>query len=171
MKRLTPLLALFSILLLKADLTLSNEALPEDTIKAGYLYHFGQLTKWPEDALNGQLHYCVYGAQSVGDSLSNLDGKVIKGRDIAIREVERSDDLKKCNLLYLRGNDPFVSRELVAAVADKPVLTITDDDQLAKAGIAIHIKPQGERLVFSINNGLAKSANLLLSSKLLKLAK
>lgn len=145
--------------------------LPEEMIKAGYLYHFGLLAEWPTESQSRELNYCFTGSSQYLAAADALDGKVIRGRSIRARLVDRSGMVDGCDLLYFSEAESADFRRMINSVASLPVLTVTDDDRLAKSGIAIFIRPEGKNLVFEINNQVALDSNIHLSSRLLRLAR
>jgi len=111
----------------------AEKALPEDVIKVGYLYHFGQLTRWPDEALNGHISFCIYGDQGLGRALTELDGKAIAGRNIEISHLEKFESAKDCHVLFVRNSDLNRARLIVSSVSQLPILTVTDDERLVDA--------------------------------------
>lgn len=151
---------------------INAESLPEDTIKAGFLYHFGQLTTWPKSIESKHINYCVHGVKGLNESLAKLQGKSINGKEITIYELNKNDNqADQCHLLFIRASDIYSTKHLIQSITKLPVLTVTDDERLANLGIAILIKPQGEHLAFSVDQEVVRIANLSLSSKLLRLAR
>jgi hypothetical protein len=55
-------------------------------------------------------------------------------------------------------------------IAGLPILTVTDNENLTKSGIAITLRPEHQRLAFAIDTNIAKAAKLNVSARLLRLA-
>jgi hypothetical protein len=157
--------------LLLAPCAHASEPLPEYTIKAGYLYNFAILTEWPSSALNDNLELCFVGDDDLGSALESLQGKMVNYRPINIRSLTHPGEVTGCNILFIgkMGHTEFAL--LQREIAGQPILTVTDNENLAKSGLTVFLRPERQRLVFEINTNAAKRANLNISSRLLRLAR
>jgi hypothetical protein len=70
----------------------------------------------------------------------------------------------------VRGGDPSALRELARVVYSNPVLTVSDRFDFPKLGGDVGIERVGERVSFSINRRKSVRGDLVISSKLLRLA-
>lgn len=147
------------------------EPLPEYTVKAGYLYNFAMLTEWPSEAAGENLELCLIGDDEFGAALKMLQGKAVNQRFINVRNLNYPGEAKGCHMLFIaevaRPEFVQIKRELAA----RPVLTITDNKNLEKSGVAIFLRAEQRRLVFEIDTGATKNAKLNLSARLLRLAR
>jgi hypothetical protein len=157
--------------LLHATCVLASDPLPEYTIKAGYIYNFAILTEWPPKALSTSLELCFIGNDDVGSALESLQGKMVNNRPINVRALTHPGEAKECNILFItevgRSEFALLKRE----IAGRPILTVTDNESLAKSGLTVFLRPEHLRLVFEINASAAKGANLNISARLLRLAR
>ncbi len=149
----------------------SRDALPEYVIKAGYLYHFGQLTEWPQQTEATEFTLCYYGSELAGKALAGLVHKKINGQPINVRYIDDAASAKACRMLFIAETDDLRSKSILRESARLPVLTVTDSPALADQGAVIFLRPEGQKLVFEIDNELAKQAQLTISSRLLRLGK
>jgi uncharacterized protein DUF4154 len=78
--------------------------------------------------------------------------------------------LRHCQVLYVSGIDQKRVTQLLAAVQDSPVFTVSDDGHFAERGGVAELIVQKDRMRFAINTDAAQRARLQLSSKLLTLA-
>lgn len=163
----------FSIVACGWHISFANAAgaLPEYTVKAGYLYNFAMLTEWPANSLGASLELCYLGHEDLGAALDALQDKVVNNRRINIRRLEALSDAKECQVLFVSEVGHSDVSKLMREIAGRPVLTVTDDENAARAGMAIFLRPESKRLVFEINNNVAKSVNLNISARLLRLAR
>lgn len=156
---------------LQATCALASEPLPEYTVKAGYLYNFAMLTEWPASAIGAYLEMCFIGDKGLGTALETLQGKVVNSLPINVRLIRHEDEAKACNVLFIadvaRADFARIKRE----IEGRPVLTVTDDSNLAKSGVAIFLRPEQKRLVFEIDTNATKRAQLNISARLLRLAR
>jgi YfiR/HmsC-like len=148
----------------------TSDAVPEYTMKAAYLYNFALLTTWPASTgvSDSSFKLCLYGPDEFGPALDQLTGKDVNGQKVQVSRIERPEDARQCQLIFI--SEPNTNRimRLVSALGDKPVLTVADDNLNRHAMISL--TPENKRLTFAINANATKAANLQLSSKLLRLA-
>jgi hypothetical protein len=152
--------------------TEAREALPEYTLKVGFLYNFALLTEWPAYALmNDRIDFCFIADDEFRQALDSIRGKVVKKRQINIRSIENSEQAKSCNIIYFGQTAQYDIEQIMREAVGQPILTVTDDEQLASAGVVFYLRPEGQRLVFEIDSERAKSVRLNISSRLLRLAR
>jgi hypothetical protein len=82
-----------------------------------------------------------------------------------------SPTLGACRILFVAGLDAPGSSALLEAVGRKPMLTVGDADGFAESGGVAGFFVEGGTLRFAINLDATQRSGLLLSSKLLSLAK
>ena len=115
----------------------------EVTLKGAFLFNFARFTEWPADALqtDSPVSACVLGDRAVGDAFS----RTVKGKQLAGRAIARDDSsrptgsLPTCHLLYLSGVADSRVAEIVAALRDLPVLTVSDSEAFTKRGGIVQI--------------------------------
>ena len=144
----------------------------EYQLKAAYIFNFAVFAEWPADALaaGDPLQLCAYAGNTLFDALQALADKTVNGHRLAVRALA-SDSTRGCHLLVLDRQDrerwPLLHRSLTFA----SVLTVADDRQIAAAGAMLSLFMEDNRVVFDADLGAVRSARLLLSSKLLRLAR
>ena len=144
----------------------------EYQLKAAYIFNFAVFAEWPADALaaGDPLQLCAYAGNTLFDALQALADKTVNGHRLAVRALA-SDSTRGCHLLVLDRQDrerwPLLHRSLTFA----SVLTVADDRQIAAAGAMLSLFMEDKRVVFDADLGAVRSARLLLSSKLLRLAR
>lgn len=148
-------------------------AVPEYAMKAVYLYHFAQLTTWPDTpgATDDRFNLCIYAQDEIAPSLEILRGKTVGSRVLRLQLVSDAGEAKNCHLLYIGEGGGERARRLFEAVRGIPVLTITDDPKVDRSGAMLKIVPDDRRLGFTVNMEPVRRSQLKLSSKLLNLAK
>jgi hypothetical protein len=149
----------------------ARDALPEYIIKAGYLYNFSLLTAWPSESLGDAFDICLYRNQEFKGALETIQGKLVENRPIVINYLEHPKETHACNILFVAEIKREEMNRIVEEINKRPVLIVTDDEALVKAGAAIFLRPEGRRLVFEIDLSVAKSAQLEISARLLRLAR
>ena len=145
------------------------------TLKAAFLYNFAKFTEWAADALapGEPLVLCVINDRAVGEMLADLTkGRRIDGHALVVSTMKPdSAALTPCRLLFASGLDAARSATLLESVAGKPVLTVSDLDKFAERGGVAQLVVDKGTMGFSVNLDAMRRARILLSSKLLSLAR
>lgn len=159
--------------LMLLPLALSAQPVPEYELKAAFVYNFALFTEWPADQVfeGGAMNICINPLSPLRQSLGSLREKLIKGKRIVVRQVGTPNDLRTCQVLFLDSGDREHWSDIRKTLADSSVLTITDDEEIAHDGSIIALSFERNRMVFDINLRAARQARLVLSSKLLRLAR
>ena len=146
----------------------------EYQVKAAYLYNFGRFVKWPAGiaAVQGDsFAVCVLGQDPFGSTLdSTLAGEALDGKPVVIRRIARPQDAADCRILFVSSTEEHHLKEILAAIDQASVLTVSDIPGFSRRGGIIQFIAEGDRVRFEINLASAESARLVLSSELLKVA-
>jgi hypothetical protein len=147
----------------------------EFDLKAAFLYRFVQFISWPEDAFtdaSAPFVIGVLGDDPFGQSLDGiLDGERVGTRSIVLQRFETLEQVKTCHLLY-------VSEEMRRAALDPErglrrhgLLMVGDSGWFAEQGGTIAFDGGAERINLVINTKSGREAGVVISSKLLHLAR
>lgn len=146
------------------------EPVPEYDLKATYLYNFALFTEWPAgNAGDGSFRLCVLGKDPFGPALRRIEGKLVGGRPIAVARLTTLSAIRQCQLLFVTEREAENMSRIFAELGEASVLTVTDVPAGPPAAITLAVDNQ--RLVFDVALPRAQAASLVLSSKLLKLAR
>lgn len=157
-------------LLLALTSVSANAAVPEYQLKAAYLYNFFTFTTWPPNAAT-RTTLCVLGHDPFGVVLDNLSSKMVHGAPLDILRITTTEKARDCRMLFI-GEGLGVDLEVTLAVLkDWAVLTVAEEKDAARRGAVIGLVIDNGRVVFDINTAAAQRARLVLSSKLLRLAR
>jgi hypothetical protein len=176
-----PALALFSsrrrrltlLLVLAAPTLLFAQDVTEVTLKSAFVYNFVRFTEWPADALQpgAQISACVVGDPAVAEALAQtVKRRQLNGRTIAVTIVPSETPMPICHLLYVSGLADKSAIEIVSALRNTPILTISDIGEFAKKGGMVQLLAEAGKMRFKVNLRAAKRARLQLSSRLLAIA-
>jgi YfiR/HmsC-like len=163
-----------TLVALLVALQVSDTAVSEGQIKGLLVERFTRFIEWPPAALpeGSPFVLCVLGTGQVADELARMSrGRRFKERRADVRRLRPQDDLGSCRLLYIAPSEAPRLRQILAAVADKPVLTIGDTPGFAVSGTLINFYHEGEFLRFEINLSAVGRSKLKFSFKLLRLAR
>ena len=146
----------------------------ENQVKVAMVYNMLKFVDWPSDAFLGQpsqLTVCVQGKGALAGSLELLRGREVKGRQLVVRGVSKSDDLIPCQVLVFTDADKRVPADFLAPVGLKSLLTVSDLPRFAVSGGVVGFYEEAGRVKFEINLGAAQRNRIKISSQLLKLAR
>jgi hypothetical protein len=146
----------------------------EYEIKAAYLYNFINYIDWPANAFapeGGTITVGILGESPFGPALEPLKGKKIKGRTLAVKQVESAKDLEQCQIVFICSSEKSRLSEILGQLKDARILTVSEIDGFAERGGIINFISERNKVRFEINTDAAKRTGLTISSELLKLAK
>lgn len=171
---------LFATVLIAATLALAMvlsgpaAAQPSDAaVKAAFLPRFARYVTWPAGAApSGSAPFvlCVVGRDPFGKLLDTAaQSQSIDGRRITVRRLASPGGAGGCNIAFVEGGRGQPVGQILAGLAGKPILTVTDASSGGQRGI-IHFTMVGGRVRFFIDEAQAASRGLSISSRLLALA-
>jgi len=166
------LLSLFLVVREEADVRADD--LAEYQVKAAYLYNFAKFVDWPERAFSGPdapMTICVIGEDPFGGALDGLRSKTVKNRKVAVKRISSSRETGGCHVLFIGPAEEDRMDELLLSLKGRPTLVVGDTERFARRGGMIGFLMERNKVVFEINEGVAKRAGLAVSSQLLKLAR
>jgi hypothetical protein len=147
----------------------------EYQIKAVFLYNFVQFTQWPTNAFADAkfpIVIGILGGDPFGDFLDQtIQGETVDGRPLVIQHFRRADEIKTCHILFISQSETRHMDEIVSSLKGKPILTVADADGPSSAGAIIRFFVENNKVHFRVNQEMAAAADLVLSSKLLRVAK
>ncbi len=163
---------LLSTLVALPQLTSSPPPVPEYKMKAVFLYNFAKFVEWPDQhLLHGEIVIGIMDPSVFGDALSLIEGRRAKNRKVVIKTCNSIKDAEVCNILFLNTNNAYQMDSILAALRDKPVLTVGEAAGFSKRKKGhINFKINGKNLRFTINLKASRKAGLKISSQLLEVA-
>ncbi len=160
----------FIALLLAALPRVDAQPVPENDMKATYLYNFALYTEWPSE-VGDEIHLCVVSEDQFHDALHAIHGKNVNGRRLVVHHIGPGDDIGGCQILYVGESEAKYSQKMLDRATGLPILTITEGVTPLYSGIMISLTVEDRRLAFQINASAARRSKLTISSKLLRLAR
>ncbi len=168
------LLALFAALAGPASARAESAMQREYEIKAAYLYNFINYIDWPENAFpapGGTITVGIVGQSPFGAALAVLNGKQVKGRTVALKQITDIKELDECQIVFINSSEKARLPGLLEKLKDSRVLTVSEIDGFAQQGGIINFISEHNKVRFEINPDAARRLGLNISSELLKLAK
>jgi hypothetical protein len=175
-RRVSPLLVLLLLLAPAASSFAADpQTLTEYQIKAGFFFNFTRFVDWPESAFvtaSSPILVCVLGETPLTDLVTDVAlGKVVNGRAVSIRRVKASDDLRRCNLLFISAEEDRHTAEILASVKKTNTLTVGETPGFAQAGGMINFSVQENRVKLELNLEATTRAGLKVNSKLIAVSR
>ena len=159
---------LASALLLAPGLAADPE---EYQIKAAFLYNFARLVDWPT-APAGPVVIAILGQDPFGEVLDRaVNGKTIGGRPLIVRRPSRIAELKDCRILFVAASEKKRVAPILSAVRGAAVLTVGEFEGFLEEGGGVNFAVENDRVRFDVNLRAARQAGLLISARLLNLAR
>lgn len=176
MKRIGHQCLLFAAVMLTGVGLLRAEPAPrEHDLKAVFLLNFTQFVEWPAGtfaATNSPIVVGILGDDPFGPALDQAAaGDQPQGRPLIILRGRRLEDVAGCHLLFISKSENARVGQILRALQNKPVLTVGETEACRQAGGIITFVIQDNRVNFDIDDAIARRRQLLLSAKLLKVAR
>ena len=143
-------------------------------LRAAYVYTMTKFINWPSHSFTGAdapFRICINGPNTAVRAFMALQGKPAGTRAVAVVAVEDQQQTQQCQILYLAGSNQEDKLLLLAAVKDRPILTVVQARSLLEQGAAIHLYIQGDRIGMEIRQQTAQKKGLEISSRLLSLSR
>ncbi len=170
MKQLTIFLVLFWTALLPCHSFAAAEPIPEYDMKALYLYNFAALVTWP-DAAEKKIKLCVLGKDNFKGGLEKIASDTVSTTSVNLTYLPNLKSSSSCQILFIDASEHANADSIFQHLDGKPVLTVTDSPDIFNLGAMIGLFVENKRLTFDINYVQAQDAGLIVSSKLLRVAR
>jgi len=147
----------------------------EYEVKAAYLYNIVTFVTWPHDAFGGPgdpIRLCVFEKDPFGPLLDNTIREAATERRAMVAErIGNVDMISRCHLLFVPRDSADWTDEVRRATAQRPILIVGESDDFLRRGGMIAFVIDSGRVRFDVNVEAATSHGLMLSSRLLQVAR
>ena len=160
-------------------------------VEAAYLINFLRYTQWPDSSFatpQAPFVLSVVGAEQIAASVRAVAhaAGVVNGRSIEVRWIadtdaaarrdathqkQLEDNLRESHMVFVHASAGSVREQELAALAGKAVLTVSDQAGFSAAGGMIELINASGHIVFQANPSAIRNAGLVVSAKVLKLAR
>jgi hypothetical protein len=113
--------------------------------KALFVEQFTRLIDWPADVLprDGRFVLCIAGASDTANELIAMAAaRKFKERPVEVRRPRLGSELSSCHLLYVAASEAGRLGDMLAAVAGKPILTVSDTPGFVERGVHLNLFEQ-----------------------------
>ena len=146
----------------------------EYQVKAAFLFNFSQFVEWPAQTFanpESRAVIGIFGKDPFGTYLEEtIVNETINKHPLVIQHFNTVDEITNCQILFINLNDKNQLRLLIEKLKGKNILTVSDANNFAKMGGMVRFYIKDDKINIQINLDAAKEENLIISSKLLKLA-
>ena len=147
----------------------------EYPVKAAFLLNFAKFSEWPADSLQARapaVSICVLGRDPFGDILEKaVVGRSVGGRPIVIERPRNVDGARACHVLFIANSEVDRLTLILERLAAEPIVTVGESKGFAHRGGVIGLVVEDNLARFEVNLRSAQRSGLLLSSKLLGVAR
>ncbi len=149
-------------------------AFDEYQVKAAYLYNFAKFVEWPQSTFansNDPIGICIVGQNPFGSTLEDMvKGKKIGDRAFAVWRLRDTQQVSKCQILFIGAADQKRIRAWLEALKGADILTVGETEDFTAAGGIIGFRLDGTRVRMQVALETAEHTRLRISSMLLGLA-
>lgn len=149
-------------------------ALPEDQVKAAFIFNFLLFTNWPGRHAESRepLNLCIAGQDEIAEALHDLDGRRLGPSTVLVSTLKDAHEADACEALYLADSERDQWPQWLSATATRLALTVTDGGEaLGGRGGVLEVAVESDRVVFSVDLHSARQRRLSFSSRILSLAR
>jgi hypothetical protein len=165
----TSILMFGDIFLVPAQSTITRE----QQVKAAFLFNFTQFVNWPETAFSSGTAPLVIGIAGKDPFGTYLDdivaGEKVNGHPLVVQRCKSTEEMEQCHILYLALDDAKKLSEILSALKRQPVLTAGDGPGFLEQGGMMRFLTGDNKVQIQVNLEATGTANLTISSKLLRL--
>jgi hypothetical protein len=146
----------------------------ESDVKAAYLFNFGKFVRFTSsDAVNKRQSFdvCIVGADPLGATLDELTAnEQLDGKPVRVVRLKNAADARGCAIAYISASEGARVGSDLDALRGQPVLTVSDAANFLQQGGMIQFVTVSNHVRFAVNLDAVRSAQLNLSSELLRVA-
>lgn len=146
----------------------------EEEVKAAVAFNILQFVKWPASVLPpGQpLALCAPESSGAAKLLARYNGERIADTTLSFRTLNRHlDGLGECQAVFVEAGDPYAILRVSAAIHGKAILFVAEGDRAIEQGAGIAVSLAGGHVVIDVDLTALNASGLVVSSKLLRLAR
>lgn len=147
-------------------------ALPEYQVKAVFLYNFTKFVQWPDNMFahaSDPIVIVILGADPFGEFLDQtVKGEAIDGHPVVVKRFQNLKDVGLCHILFVAGSDAQYPGLKDPRLRNS--LVVGDSPSFASNGGMVGLLTENNKTRIQINLKNVKEADLVISSRLLRLA-
>ena len=150
-------------------------AVPDEfQVRAAIIVNLVRFVTWPpgRDNVHAPIVVGLLGYDQQSAAIEQYLGThAVDGRSFLVRKLGSSDRADNCEVLYVSPSERRRFETISESLASRAVLTISDDRTFAIGDGIVALPVVGDRIEIQINLAQAQRSGLVISSRLLGLAK
>lgn len=154
-----------------ADLPIAEEY----QVKAVFLLNFASFITWPPSAFaspSAPFNICILGEDPFGVEVDiTVENEKIEGHAVAVQRLSNLKNTTPCQILFISQSEKDNLTNFLTALQQRPILTVSDNDEFVKNGGMIQFFKQGTKVRFLVDPSNVKGVGLQVSGNLLRIAK
>jgi hypothetical protein len=144
----------------------------EYQVKAVFVFNFSQFVSWPPEAFDASgapLVIGVLGRDPFGPDLDAVvAGEHVGTRPLVVRRYHDVAEVRSCHILFIARSEAPQLDAVLKSLRGRGILTVSDIEDAARRGVMIDFVTENSRIRLQINESVARSSGLTISSKLLR---
>lgn len=153
----------------------ADDAGKEYAVKAAFLYNFVKFTEWPgalASAKKGQgdVNICVIGANPFTQQAQQVFRQASSSGIKLSLSSRTMATLDGCHVVFVSSSEASKLNEIMTALKETPVLTVSDIEGFAQKGGIIGFTNQDGKVKLVVNAAAARTAGLHIDAQLLEIA-
>jgi hypothetical protein len=167
------IMAVYSLLALDVSANDVGKTDRQAPFMAVYLLHFANFIEWPETVSSDKASFtiCFYAKGNVETAIRELEGEQVKNSVIKLISAPKEDVLHQCQIIFIEQQNIKLFPVIKQNTQESAVLFVSDKAGFIEQGGTLEYFIENNKLRFAVNAELAKEKGLILSSKLLRIAK
>lgn len=145
----------------------------EYQLKSVFLLHFTQFVEWPETSFKSDTSALIIGVLGNNPFGAYLEqavaGEKVDFHPVVVRYYKKESEASGCHILFLNA-EPDKIAGILRSLHGKNILTVSDRPGFARQGGMIYLFNKDNKIKIQVNIDACKKSELVLSSKLLRLA-
>ncbi|MGZ8095149.1 MAG: YfiR family protein [Methylosarcina sp.] len=145
----------------------------EYDVKTALTLNLAVLTEWPAGVFptpDSPMNLCVIGDNIVQEAFLRISNKKVGVRGLIVTDMTHSRRFDRCHIIFHGTRDRIRLSQIHEATVGKPILTIDDIDHLTTFKSIVNLQKGDDKMELYINLDLAGRAQLIISSRVLRLA-
>ncbi|WP_196137368.1 YfiR family protein [Aliikangiella sp. G2MR2-5] len=142
-------------------------------VKSAYLYNFLKYVTFSDEKIDTSpenYFVCVLGVDPFGSQLELMNGRIAKGKKVAIKRMLSVEKASHCHLVYVSRSKQLELEPVLEILRQSSVLTVSDIPEFTQKGGIIRFINKNDNIKLEINLKEAQKAQIKISALLLEIA-
>ena len=144
----------------------------EYNVKAAFIFHFINFTRWPDHQNNKETrNICIYGDDSFEARLQILANANLQNKPVEIFPDIGLENSAECHIIFVDSSKKEHLTEIISYLHNKPILTVSDIDSFALNKGMIGFRIKSGKVKLEVNLESVRKSGIRLSSNLIEVAR